>query len=155
MSAGSKINSLAFNVTAMSRTTNVNHDNFNIKVAATSLTTLASSFESTGLSMVYGPVSYSPFVGLNTFAFTSSFTWNGTSNVVFEICYDNDPTNTCTSGSPVCWSNAATVSVATAAAGSMRVYYADNTTGSRDICSITTSSSTSTSLSGNDSRYYS
>ncbi|HEY4109409.1 zinc-dependent metalloprotease [Puia sp.] len=33
--------------------------------------------------------SYSPTTGWNTFTFDNSFTWNGTSSVIVEICYEN------------------------------------------------------------------
>ncbi|HML59003.1 MAG TPA: hypothetical protein PKA85_11585, partial [Ferruginibacter sp.] len=134
MSAGSSLTSLSFNVTTQSRTTDLNLDNFNIKVANTSLTSLATGYAPEALTMVYSTASYEPVVGTNLFNFSSPFAWDGTSSIVVEVCFDNDPDNTCSAGSPVCWSNAATVSVATSLAGSSRYNSADNTTGVRDMC---------------------
>ncbi|HRO18525.1 MAG TPA: hypothetical protein PLU07_10060, partial [Ferruginibacter sp.] len=134
MSAGSSLTSLSFNVTTQSRTTDLNLDNFNIKVANTSLTSLATGYAPEALTMVYSTASYEPIVGANLFNFSTPFAWDGTSSIVVEVCFDNDPDNTCSASSPVCWSNAATVSVATSLAGSSRYNSADNTTGVRDMC---------------------
>src|SRR5690606_30945912 len=137
LTAGSSLNSISFNVTTLSRTTNINHDNFNIKIAETGVANLSAGFVS-GLTTVYGPQTYIPVTGANVFNFSAPLTWNGTSNIVVEVCYDNDATGSCTSESPICWSNAATVSVATAAANTVRHFSSDNTTsGARDMCSLT------------------
>jgi hypothetical protein len=77
-------------------------DNYTIKMGNTSLavfTTSAAGWEQ-NLTTCYGPVSItstSIVTGNNVFAFTSPFTWNGTSNIVIDICWTNDPTNVCPS----------------------------------------------------------
>ena len=144
MVSGSSLSSVAFQVTSMLYTTDINQENFNIKIGATSQANLSSAF-ATGLSTVYGPVSYSPVMGQNVFNFSSPFIWNGTSNVVIEVCFDNDPSNTCSAGSPTCWRNSATVTTVTAGAGSVRSLSTDNSSAARDICSITAGASASTS----------
>ncbi len=42
-----------------------------------------------GLTTVYTTASYSTIAGWNTFSFSTPFTWNGTSNLVIEICFEN------------------------------------------------------------------
>jgi len=42
-----------------------------------------------GMTTVKSLASYTTHAGWNTFTFDSPFTWDGTSNVVVEICYDN------------------------------------------------------------------
>ncbi|MBS4043475.1 MAG: gliding motility-associated C-terminal domain-containing protein [Chitinophagaceae bacterium] len=41
---------------------------------------------------VFGPVNYVPTLGINTFTFPAPFLWNGTDNIVIEIC-NGDPGN--------------------------------------------------------------
>ena len=137
--AGSSISSVSFNVTALSRTTDINHNGFNIKIGTTTDPNLSTAFV-TGLNTVYGPTTYNPVVGANVFNFSSALTWDGTSNVVIEICFDNDPTNTCDDENPICWSNAATVSAATGFAGCVREIHDDNNEDATrgDICPLTT-----------------
>ncbi len=144
MSAGSNMSSISFNVTTLSRTTNINQDGFNIKIGGTTQADLATAFVG-GLTTVYGPVVYNPVAGANVFNFSSPFIWDGTSNVVVEVCFDNDPGNTCELSTPVCWSNAATVSVATAPfANAMRQINADNTIAipRADICGLASTANT-------------
>lgn len=42
-----------------------------------------------GMTPVYSNASYSTVAGWNTFTFSTPFTWDGISNLAFEICYDN------------------------------------------------------------------
>ncbi len=42
-----------------------------------------------GMTVVKSHASYNTHTGWNTFAFDSPFTWDGTSSLVVEICYDN------------------------------------------------------------------
>lgn len=44
-------------------------------------------------ALVYGPVDYTPTVGINTFSFSTPFSWDGTSNLLIEIC-NGSPTAT-------------------------------------------------------------
>lgn len=77
------IYSLAFNVLAPQ----TDMDDLNIKIGHTSASTLGSTFL-TGLTSVFSD-SYVPYTGWNDFTFSSPFTWNGTSNVLVEICFEN------------------------------------------------------------------
>ena len=76
------------------------------------------------------PASYSSVAGANNFSFGTMFNWDGTSNIVVDICFDNDPTGT---GGPLYSSNdvvAATTKSYTAVVGR----YADNSV----FCGTTT-----------------
>lgn len=78
------INSIGFNVVtpgAYSMT------NLTIKMSSTALTTLSGYVA--GLTTVYTTASYTPVIGANDFTLTPAFVWNGTDNIVIEVCYDN------------------------------------------------------------------
>jgi hypothetical protein len=87
-SAGT-LNSLAFNVSTKS--SSLPYTNYTVKLGTTTATNLTGYLSPT-LTTVYGPSSYSSVAGLNTFAFAAPYTWDGSSNVVVEVCYANDPT---------------------------------------------------------------
>ncbi|MEO7313202.1 MAG: gliding motility-associated C-terminal domain-containing protein [Chitinophagaceae bacterium] len=60
-------------------------DQYTIKMGATSATTLDPTTWETA-NQVYGPVDYVPVVGSNSFTLTTPFFWNGTDNIVIEVC---------------------------------------------------------------------
>ncbi len=67
------------------------YNGFTIKMGHTSLTDLSAGFAATtGFTTVYSaPVGgYSSVMGENIFSIPS-FTWDGTSNILIEFCYDN------------------------------------------------------------------
>jgi hypothetical protein len=87
---GSQISSLEFSVVSMGSNWGGSLQqlqNFMISAKATTVSQL-SSFE-TGLSLVYGPLNYTPAVGTNIHNFASPFTWDGSSNVVLETVFSN------------------------------------------------------------------
>jgi hypothetical protein len=63
-----------------------------LKNVPTSVTALA-AYE-TGATTVYGPTNYLVTTGTNTHTFTTPFLWDGTSNVVLEICFATGLTGT-------------------------------------------------------------
>lgn len=79
------ITDLRLNITAKNSTQAYN--GFSIKMGCTNLSSL-SSFVS-GLTQVYGPTSYNSVVGNNNFTLTTPYDWDGTSNLIVEICFDN------------------------------------------------------------------
>ena len=79
------INSIAFDVTYLN--TEV-MNGFNIKIQQVSQTSLY-SFIQTNWTSVYNNTISLNSTGWNTYNFTSPFTWDGTSSIVIEICYDN------------------------------------------------------------------
>jgi len=80
------IQSLAFDVT------NANNcpplDNFTLQIGFTTNNALTSTWES-GLTTVYTNTSYQPTVGWNTHTFQTPITWDGTSNLIIETCFNN------------------------------------------------------------------
>ena len=56
------------------------------KIGTTTATTLGSTTWETPGATVYGPVDYQPVAGVNTFNFIAPFMWNGTDNILVEVC---------------------------------------------------------------------
>lgn len=83
------ITSVGFDVTQQS--TAAGFTDYTIKMANSTVTALTTTFE-TGLTQVYYNANLVPS-GLgyanNTLAFQTPFVWDGTSNVVIEICFNN------------------------------------------------------------------
>jgi hypothetical protein len=121
---------------------NNNFDNLTIRMMHTTLGTL-SAFVAGSPTTVYTSASYTATLGANVFTFSTPFAWNGTDNIIVDWSFDNDVNNTCSAGSPVCWGNTYTQGAATTATTSVVYYYADNSTGARDMKTITTVSGTS------------
>ncbi|MFY7883584.1 MAG: hypothetical protein ACOVOV_01925, partial [Dolichospermum sp.] len=122
LSAGN-ISSLAFNVTTKGAGTFA-QSGFTIKMAHTSATALSGYGTPTGsFATVYGPANVAaPNVGYNTFTFASSFAWDGISNILVDICHDNDINNTCAS----CFSSSSTVAYTATSYNSTYGSYADD-----------------------------
>ena len=80
------LTSIAFNVL------NVNScpalGNYSIQMGATSNSTLSTTFVN-GLTTVYSSPSYQPAAGWNNITFQTPFNWNGTSNIIIQICSNN------------------------------------------------------------------
>jgi hypothetical protein len=82
---------------------NINRLAWNIATSTTGLTnytvslghTTASSFSAhiTGATQVYTASAYSPSTGLNDLIFSTPFNWNGTNNIVVEVCYSRSSTS--------------------------------------------------------------
>jgi len=81
------ITSLGFNVVLKAST--APYQNFNIKLKNTTTGSLTFTPFESGATQVYGPVNYSTVAGANNFALTTPFYWDGTSNLLIDICYDN------------------------------------------------------------------
>lgn len=85
MSAGT-INSIAWNVANKGST--IPYNGFTIKMGCTSLNSLSGGFLS-GLTTVLGPITYSTVLGWNVHTLATGYEWDGVSNLIVEICYDN------------------------------------------------------------------
>jgi hypothetical protein len=90
MSANSAISSIQLPVSSF--TSPYTFNDFKISMKNTTAATLGTTFE-TGTTTVYGPENYTlsgtaPFTVSHTL--TSPFTWDGTSNLVVEFCFDNN-----------------------------------------------------------------
>lgn len=79
------ITQIAFNITQKNSIYPFN--GFTIKMGCTNAVGVTSFIS--GLSTVYGPSSYTSTAGTNTFTLTDPFDWDGSSNIVIEICFDN------------------------------------------------------------------
>ena len=84
---GGKINQIDFNVLAINGIT-LYHE-YTIKMGCTNATNL-SAWES-GLFTVYTPKNHTVTTGWNAHLFDSAFEWDGVSNVIVEICFDETP----------------------------------------------------------------
>ncbi len=85
---GGKITELSINVT--SQNTSDPYESFNIKMGCTSATSMstANGFIA-GLTTVHSVGSYYTVAGWNTFVLNTAYEWDGISNLVVEMCYDN------------------------------------------------------------------
>ncbi|MBK8501485.1 MAG: hypothetical protein IPL46_04335 [Saprospiraceae bacterium] len=89
LTAGS-ITGMSFNIATKNSTRPFT--NLTIKLGGTTIANLydgASLNVIPGLATVKNPFTYPTTVGYNNFTFDSPFNWNGTDNVVVELCYDN------------------------------------------------------------------
>lgn len=66
-------------------------DGFTIKIGTTTLTqySFGSSFQTTGLTTVFGPSNYTETSGVNMHTFSSPYNWDGSSNLIIDICFNN------------------------------------------------------------------
>jgi gliding motility-associated-like protein len=83
------INSIALNVSSVG---GQSYAGLTVKIKCTATNAFAGAtgaFEA-GATTVYTSPLYAPFVGLNTFNFTSPYAYDGVSNLLIEFCYDND-----------------------------------------------------------------
>ena len=65
--------------------------NVTIKMGGTTVANLVNGSYTaiSGLTTVKNPFTYSTIEGYNDFTFDAPYTWNGTDNLVIELCYDN------------------------------------------------------------------
>ncbi|HRF99529.1 MAG TPA: T9SS type A sorting domain-containing protein [Bacteroidia bacterium] len=132
------INALAFDVTSASAT--MAFTNYSIKMYHTNSSDLATAYASASSAVinVFGPINLpAPTVGINTHTFTTPFNWDGISNVIVDICFENDPSNTGTFYTSNSIVAANTVSGYT----SVRGDYADNSS----LCNTSNTGSSTTS----------
>lgn len=118
------LTSLSFSVTAQGAGT-FSQSNFTIKLAHTANTALNSAYGTpTGaFTTVYGPATQAlPPLGLNVYTFSTPFNWDGVSNILVDICHDNDLTATCTA----CYSSNSAVSYNTTSFNSVWGSYNDD-----------------------------
>lgn len=125
---GGKITQIGWEVTAINGTTSYN--SYTIKMKCTNITNLTSTWE-TGLTQVFNPKTVNIITGYNMHTLDIAYEWDGISNLIVEICYDNLAV-TYTNNSITPWT--------TTAFTSSNYYYSD----SSPACPSTTSSGTST-----------
>ncbi len=111
--APGNITKVAFNISSAAAQT---MNGFNIRMQNTSATSL-SGFVSSGWTTVYTGTYTVPGTGWQTINLQTPFTWNGTQNLLIEICFDNTSYTS------------ATNVYCTSAAGMIWEQHADNSTG--------------------------
>ena len=83
---GGEISSLAFDVVAASAQ---QLTDFTIKMGGTSVSAMTGAYQpTTGMTTVL-TTNYTVSTGWNIHQFTTPFIWNGTDNILIEVCYDN------------------------------------------------------------------
>ena len=84
------ITAIKFNVVSVGTTGII--EQYQIRIGHTSSTSLATTSWDVfnGASVVTAPINYQPVAGLNTFVLPSAFNWNGTDNILVEVC-NGDP----------------------------------------------------------------
>lgn len=88
MGAGD-ITSVAFTVTAPYIITDLDGgvtEGYTIKILSTATTSLGTTTWEEGATTVWGPMDYIPVEGVNTFTLDIPFYWDGSSNLIVEIC---------------------------------------------------------------------
>ncbi|CAG5078240.1 gliding motility-associated C-terminal domain-containing protein [Parvicella tangerina] len=108
-----KITEIAWDVTEINGDT-IYYD-YTINMGCTSTSDL-NTWE-TGLSNVFTPQNVEVNLGTNTLVFSSAYEWDGVSNLVVEICYDNRHLN---------WSNNSVTPLTNTSFNSSLVYISDN-----------------------------
>lgn len=79
------INSIKFNAISLNAFSG-DVQNFEVKIAGTSVATLSTTSWENVTNTVFGPVNYVVTLGVNTLTFSTPFFWNGTDNIVIDIC---------------------------------------------------------------------
>ncbi|MEP7166016.1 MAG: hypothetical protein ABI741_15040, partial [Ferruginibacter sp.] len=83
------IKSLGFDV-AGSIGDPVTLNGFTLKIAQTTASSMTTNFLSSTFTTVFGPVNYAPALNsTNTHHFANPFYWDGSSNLVIDICFSN------------------------------------------------------------------
>jgi hypothetical protein len=104
MSPGN-IHAIKYNVLSLATSVNTHFEieQFTIKIGSTATTSLGSATWETVSSTVFGPTNYLATLGVNTFLFTTPFQWNGSDNIVIEICGGDPNTSSAVfyTGNPV------------------------------------------------------
>nr|MBK9653592.1 T9SS type A sorting domain-containing protein [Bacteroidota bacterium] len=92
---GSSLSALKFDIVNTNGTADLQA--FTISLGLTNATALTSGVPLATPFNVFGPVTYSPVVGLNTHTFSSPVIWDGVSSIVVNTCFFNPSfTSNCT-----------------------------------------------------------
>jgi gliding motility-associated-like protein len=112
-------------------------EGYTIKITQTPVATLSATTWEPGATTVYGPVNYQPVAGVNSFTLATPFFWNGTDNILVEVC---NGTPAAVSGST--WSNNPVVTWTTGLSfNGSHTYRVD---GIPDGCGVATTTNTGT-----------
>ncbi|RYE13995.1 MAG: hypothetical protein EOP51_28885, partial [Sphingobacteriales bacterium] len=131
------ITAVKFDVTSLVNGTCLSsgmHRSYTIKMGGTTTSSLTGYVA--GIStVVYGPTNYQPVVGINSFPLGTPFIWNGTDNIVLDICQG---TGSCAGQGPSGYTGNASVNFTTTTYASTYQYYTDC---SGSLCGTTSGSS--------------
>ena len=86
----STISSIAFNVTLLNSTQP--YTNYTVKMGCTIASNLTSGYIDGITTEVYTNAAFTPVVGQNVLTFQNTYNWDGVSNLLVEVCYDNTST---------------------------------------------------------------
>ncbi len=123
------LTSVSFDIAAIGTT----YNGFVMNIAQTPSTALTTTFINTGFTQVFSGDLAVTTTGLKTINFSTPFAWDGTSNIVVQICWSNN--NTGGTGAEVKTDNTAYAATA---------QYHDDSQTPTTICGITTASGTLT-----------
>ncbi|MCB0793964.1 MAG: proprotein convertase P-domain-containing protein [Flavobacteriales bacterium] len=132
--SGANISHIQWNVTSVNGATA--HERYSVYVGTTATASMPAGFEPEP-ALQWGPTDYTPVAGANTFALGAPFIWNGTDNILVQICHGATNASSATT-----WSNNALVDWQTGLAfnGSRSTRDDNNNT----LCATTTASGTQT-----------
>lgn len=85
---GGKISEISWETVAQNTAT-ANFNGYTIYIGCTQATSLDNWEPTSNLTQVFGPQNITVALGWNTHQFTQGYDWDGISNLVVEICYDN------------------------------------------------------------------
>ncbi len=88
---GGKIDQIDFNVTSIPTSAITTYHQYTINMGCTNATSLSTWIP--GLFNVYTPKNHSVTTGWNAHHFDNAYEWDGISNVVVEICFNEGPPN--------------------------------------------------------------
>ena len=92
---GGKIDQLDWNVTFINTITpaTIIYPEFTIKMGCTNITSFNSTTPvwASGLFTVFNAQTYNASMGWNSFPFTNAYEWDGISNIIIEVCFNNGP----------------------------------------------------------------
>ncbi|GAA4467369.1 hypothetical protein GCM10023093_23170 [Nemorincola caseinilytica] len=110
------------------------NNSLQIRIVPTALTALSgTAFTTAGITTVRSASNYTPQVGNNILTFTSPYTWNGTSNLIFDVTFGNGVTGN---------TGTACIQYYTTTAFNSHMYYrADGTAGSAATAAAATTAS--------------
>lgn len=91
---GGSISEIAFEVASLPSPWVGTLSNYKVYIGTTNVTSMStSSFQTTPSTLVHN-ASINPVVGWNSLAFSTPFVWNGTDNLLIQVCYENSSTYT-------------------------------------------------------------
>ncbi len=78
------LNSIKYTVTTLGTAGLI--EQHTMRIGGTAVSTLSATTWETPGAVVFGPVNYQPVSGVNTFTFATPYFWNGTDNILIEVC---------------------------------------------------------------------